>query len=75
MVEVVDDDTMTIERKLFSILIKSIQSSYKNCGISQKVQEFQEFGKNQIFDKIPVKTMKLPKQFRQFSLPPFWKEK
>jgi len=36
VVEAVDDDTMTIERKLFSMFIKSIQSSYKNYGIFKK---------------------------------------
>ena len=40
VVEVIDDDTMTIERKLFCILIKGIQTSQRNCGISQKLREF-----------------------------------
>ena len=40
-VEVIDDDTMTmIERKLFCILIKGIQTSQRNCGMSQKLREF-----------------------------------
>ena len=48
VVEVIhDDDTMTmIERKLFCILIIGIQTSQRNCGISQKYGDFRNLSGN-----------------------------